>query len=109
MANKLKGEVGFDVDGARYTLAFSINALCELEEKLGGAVVDLGTMMTGGKRFSTMRSVFWCGLTEHHPELTEKEAGKIMTAIGFNKADALIGEAFALAFPEVTPPLGKPG
>jgi hypothetical protein len=100
MANKLKGEVGFEADGQSYTLVFSVNALCELEDKLGASVSDIGGLLTRGKRFSTIRTVFWAGLVDHHPDLALKDAGRIITAIGIEQADALIGEAFGLTFPE---------
>lgn len=108
--SKLKGEVSVEADGQRYTLAFSINALCKMEDMFGEAVGDIATLGNKGKRFNTMRNVFWCALADHHPDLTVDDAGRIITEIGIAKADELVGEAFALAFPEVkaSPLAGKP-
>jgi hypothetical protein len=65
--------------------------------------------MAGGKRFSTIRAIFWAGLQDRHPDLALKDAGRIITALGMKRADELVGEAFALTFPEVKPlPLDKP-
>jgi hypothetical protein len=119
MANTIKGEVDVEVDGVekgitfephedrlpenlrgRYTLLFSINALCELEEKMGGAVTDIASLAMGGKRFTTIRNVFWAGLRDYHPEITLQDVGRIITAIGLDKADEAIGKAFAITFPE---------
>jgi hypothetical protein len=99
--SKAKGEVSIEADGKRYTLAFSINALCELEDKLGESVADIGSLAAKGKRFSTIRTVFWAGLHDHHPDLTLQDAGKIISAMGIEAADAAVAEAFGLAFPEV--------
>lgn len=98
--SRAKGEVSLEADGKRFTLVFSVNALCELEERLGEAVSDIGSLASKGKRFSTIRTVFLCGLLDHHPDLTERDAGNIISAIGIDKADAACAEAFALAFPE---------
>lgn len=103
MANKLRGEVGFEADGKSYTLAFSINALCQMEDRIGVSVADVGTALSGKRRYSTLRSLFWCALCDYHPGLTEQDAGRIMAAIGTNKADALVAEAFKLAFPDPGP------
>ncbi len=103
MGNRQKGEVGFEADGKPYTLVFSINALCELEDRMGEAVSGIDSLASSRKRFRTIRTVFLCGLLDHHPELTEREAGRIIDAIGIERADALVGEAFALAFPEAKP------
>jgi hypothetical protein len=100
MANKQKGEVVFEADGKAYTLTYSINALCELESAFDGTVTDIFAATSGKKRFTTLRTVFWAGLTDHHPGLSLVDAGKIMHALGLNKADAVAGEAFRLAFPE---------
>jgi hypothetical protein len=127
MANSVKGEVSVEADGetkgitfephsdrlpenlrGRYTLLFSINALCELEEKMGGAVTDIASLAMGGKRFTTIRNVFWAGLRDYHPDITLQDAGRIITAIGLEKADEAIGLAFGLTFPETkaaAPPL----
>jgi hypothetical protein len=101
MANRLKGEVTVEADGTTYTLVYSVNALCELEDKLGESVADIGSLAAKGKRFSTIRTVFWAGLQDHHPDVDLKEAGRIITAMGIEKADAAVAEAFGLAFPEV--------
>ena len=80
MANHHKGEVDFTVAKKVYTFAFSINAMCEMEAALGGNVVDLANMMSDPAKMSikTMRTVFWAGLRDHHEELTEVDAGRLM-------------------------------
>jgi hypothetical protein len=114
MAKKSKGEVAIVTDagaakretsfvaaGKTYTMVFSINALCELESDFDDVVGEVAAVLagTGKKRITVMRKVFRAGLSDHHPEVTEKEAGAIMTAIGPAMAFAKVAEAFTLAFP----------
>jgi hypothetical protein len=101
--SKAKGEVSIEADGTRYTLVYSVNAICELEDRLGEGVAALANLGANGKRFKTIRTVFLCGLLDHHPDLTEKDAGRIIDAVGIDKVDAAVGEAFGLAFPQVKP------
>jgi hypothetical protein len=107
MANKQRGEVGFEADGVRYALLYSVNALCTLEDQLGEGVMKLDRFMSDPEnlRFKVLRTIFWAGLSERHPDVTEHDAGNIMTAIGVPRSVALFSKAFALAFPETAGPL----
>jgi tail tube GTA-gp10-like protein len=111
MANPHKGEVEFTVDRTAYTLSFSINAMCELENALGGNVVELAGMMADPSKmtFNKIRAVFWAGLLDHHDGIDEVAAGRIMKDVGFAAAAELIVKAFTVAFPEVqgSAPLAK--
>ena len=104
MANKQKGEVKFVAAGQHYVLRFSNNALCELEDATGRGALEVAADLQGAGddntkiRFKTVRTLFWAGLTDHHPDLTEKDAGNILQDLGLEKAFPLIGEAFQLVF-----------
>ena len=97
MANPLKGEVAFDADDATYTLVFDFNALCTLEDEFGVDVSKIGDAV--GAKASNLRTVFRVGLSAHHPEMTDKEVGSIITDIGPTKAGEIITEAFTKSFP----------
>jgi hypothetical protein len=99
--NPLRGEVSFEADGVPMTLVFSIDSLCVLEDRLDMSVSAIGQKMSEDMRIGFLRSVFWAGLREHHPEISEREAGELITAVGAQEVGALIGAAFSLAF---TPP-----
>jgi hypothetical protein len=116
MANKLKGEVGLvsngdtskrevrlESGGRSYTMIFSINALCELENDFDDVIAEVAAVLsgTGKKRLTMMRRVFRAGLSDYHPEVTEKQAGLLITALGAHAAFAKMAEAFTLAFPPV--------
>src|SRR5688572_26747681 len=100
--SKAKGEVGFDADGGRFTLTFSIEALCELEEAAGFSMAKIGTILKDPEKpnLRIVKCMFWAALTDHHPDITQKDASKLMSQIGFVNAGQLVLEAFALAFPE---------
>jgi len=103
----MKGEVGFTAGDMAYTLAFTINALCALEDRLGIGVAEVGAQMGENMRISTLRTVFWAGLQAHH-DATEEQAGDIITQVGAGEAGQLIAKAFAAAFPEAAKGTGRP-
>src|SRR5687767_6768190 len=100
MANRVKGEVPFEVDGQPYTLSFGINSLCALEDRLGKTVAEIGALFGGSMGLRDLRAVFWAGLQDRHAGLTELDAGRVMTDLGAKRAGELIGEAFLAAFPD---------
>ena len=115
MGNPHKGEVEFTVGKKVYTLHFSINAMCELEEAMGGAgITELAMQMSDPSKFKLkdMRTMFWAGLRDHHEAMTAQDAGRLMNDLGMMEAMNLVAKAFTLAFPAVedTGPLaGLPG
>lgn len=103
MANKQRGEVAFTVDGERYTLHLSTNAMCEIESAFNGASIQtvFANLDAGeaGVKITDMRTVMRCMLGDNHPGITDKETGKLMDALG-DDAGKLIGEAIQIASPE---------
>ena len=102
MSNPHKGEIEFTVGGKTYTLYFSINAMCELEDALGGNVVELATLMADSSKVSikNVRTVFWAGLRDHHEAMSITDAGRLMSEMGVAQAMELVAKAFTLAFPD---------
>lgn len=115
MANKHKGEVSFEVAGVNYTMRFSANALCELEDALDMGINAVATQLgnPASLRLKTVRAVFWAGLRDHHPDMTTVQAGDLVTELGIPRAIELVGKAFELTFqdaPKVRPlKPGQPG
>jgi hypothetical protein len=103
MANPHRGEVPFDLDGKSYKLAYSINALCELEDQMGKSVVEIADLLSKPERLhvSAVRTLFWAGLLDNHPGVTPEEAGNIMTGLGIVPALGLVAKTFVLAFPQM--------
>ena len=98
-ANPQTGVVSFDVSGEAYRLQFTIDAICTLEDLLDKSVADIGVQMARG-RIGAVRAALWAGLREHHPKVTLKEAGDLLTTpeLKAGKAVELIGQALKLAF-----------
>lgn len=102
MANPHRGEVAFKAGGTGYTLKFSSNAICELEERLNKS---LNVIVTDLERLSTLRALLWAGLRANMPDVTMAQAGDIIDQAGIAAATEIIGRALSAAFP---PPSGDP-
>lgn len=100
MAASDNGAVSFEAGGATRVLRFSINALIELEAKLGYGIAEIGAKMGSAPSIAFLRTVFWGGLIHADPELTEAAAGELMDELGLTRSGELIGQAFTAAFPE---------
>jgi hypothetical protein len=81
-------------------MRFSANALCELEDAIGMGVNAVATQMSDPStmRLTMVRTVFWAGLRDHHPDITLHQAGEIITDLSLTKAMELVSKAFELAF-----------
>lgn len=103
MANVHKGDVTLRAGERSYTLRFSIDALCVLEDACGGkGIVALSAELSDPStlRLGLLRKVLWAGLRDHHPEIDEKAAGEIIPeAGGLAVVMAAVNTAFELAFP----------
>lgn len=102
MANPYRGAVDLKVGDRLYTISFSVNAICELEEffdgkPVGEIVAELGDGSQA--RMTTIRALIWAGLLDHHSDVDLKEAGKIASDIGVTPCMEAIGRALELAFP----------
>jgi hypothetical protein len=106
LSNPHKGELSFEADGKFYTLRFSTNAICELEDELDRGIVDIAAEMSSWAndskriRLGFLRAVFWAGLRDAQPDIDIKAAGElILSAGGIATVSGLIGTAFERAFP----------
>lgn len=103
MANRHRGEVSFAAGGETYTLRYSANALAELEDALDKSVGEIVELMQSqkGLRIKTVRTIFRAGLLDRHPDITDQQAGDIISDVGLGEAANLLGRAFTAAFPPV--------
>lgn len=103
MANKHRGEVTIMIEGKVYTLCFSIDAMCQLEDVLGKGIVVITQEFADPIKIKvgTARAAFWAALQEHHPEVTLKAAGELIPAAGgLTVILEKVGEAIIQAFPK---------
>ena len=97
MANPHRGEVEIKAGEKAYTLVFTINAICDVEEETGA---DLLADLT---RLSKVRLMLYAGLRTRHPEISRADAGAIIETIGVDVVQQAIVKALEIAFPK------KPG
>ncbi|NOX39760.1 MAG: hypothetical protein GXP05_04400 [Alphaproteobacteria bacterium] len=102
MGNSTRGTVTFDAGGKKYTLQYSTNALCELEDAADLPLADILTGMAKSMSIRTARLLFWAGLGDNH-EITTKEAGLLMDKMGgVAGIMPVIEKAIAASMPEDT-------
>ena len=103
MANKLAGEVEFEAGGKKHVLRLDVNALIaaqaamriEDDEAFWGLLMN---KLTGS--LIGYRTIVYHGLKETEPDITEAEAGQIITLYGSQKMLAVVAEAIKWALPE---------
>lgn len=91
--------VSLEALGRSWTLRFSTNAFCDLEDATGLGVTKIVETLQTDPSVRFIRTCFWATLRQDTPELTLEQAGDVVDEIGFVHAAALLGEAFAAAFP----------
>ena len=105
MANKCRGETEFTAGGKTYTFRVGTNEMVDLEAKLG--VVNILKAFSDGKvGMAGLRTLAQIGLSRHHKDLSEEEAGDIVDEIGGFKK---ITEMMACSLAEIRgEPVPKP-
>lgn len=98
MANPLRGQAAFDVDGEAYTLVMDVNALAEAEDALGMDIDLILAKYGQGTSVRLVRALVWAGLREKHPCSIE-QAGKLVSGAGFLVAKAVLEKALLNAMP----------
>lgn len=101
MSNAHRGEVALVAGDQTYTLVYTTNAVCALEEQLGQSLAEI---VTGMGRLKVMRAVLWAGLLERHQLGRPEDAGPIMDAAGVPAVVDAVNKAITTAFPP--PPAG---
>ena len=110
MTNLARGAVTFEAGGKTYTLTYSTNAFCEIEQATSRSIKKIGMELLDPDNLTinTLRTVVWGGLREHHPEITFADAGRLIDQLGMTNMLTLVLQAVAAAFPaaaEVASPL----
>ena len=104
MANPFRGEASFDIEGKAFRVRFSWNAAAEYEEAAGKALSDALLDIAREKLSArSLRAMLWAGLQEHHPDVTLRQAGEMIDAMGRAEAQRVMGVALRYFFPELDP------
>lgn len=101
MANIQRGQVELKAGDKTYTLQFTVNAICELEARLGLGIAKIAKTMSEPAEVSLTfaRALAWAALRSHHPNLTLDQAGDIVQEVGMTETIDQVGLAFMAAFP----------
>lgn len=104
MANAHRGEVDVEVPSGTYTMRFSTNAICELEDRVDLGIAEIIARLEDAARMrmSLLRAVVWAGLRGSRPDITIDQAGEVITEAGMTAIVEKVGEAFRLAFPDAS-------
>jgi hypothetical protein len=106
MANPMKGQARFEAAKKPWTLTFGFNELVSLEDELGVKVDEIGAKL--GESARMVRTVFRVCLEAEHGQMTDREAGDLISEIGLQEAAQHIAKAFAAAFPSGSAEAGPP-
>ena len=85
MANPNRGEVELKAGDDTYTLVFTINALCDIEEAHPGLNI-LGDI----SKLSNIRYLLLAGLCARHPDIKKADAGNILQEAGFEATQSAV-------------------
>lgn len=95
LANPQRGETAFTAaDGADYVLRYDLNAVCALEDELGGAEAFQDAVAAPNTK--TIRLLVWAGLQARHPDVDLKTAGALFATMA--EAAAVVSKAVEASF-----------
>lgn len=87
-----------------YTLVFNVNTFCDLEETFGAQDVNEVLAKIQGLESNpslrVIRSIFAVALKQEHPEMTEADAGTLISEVGVQESAEALLQAIAQAFPD---------
>lgn len=107
MANPLKGQVAVKVGGRDLILAFSVEAVINLEDHLGMTVLEIGAMVPKIRTHRFLRAWLWAALIEHqsddtgHPEFSVRQAGELFLEDGAGALGLALIQAWGACWPIV--------
>lgn len=84
-----------DVRLGKYTLRMDFNALCDAEEDFPGIMQGQIDISSARK----IRKMIGHALAAHHPDLTEREVGDVISEVGLDAVAQALADAMQAAFP----------
>jgi hypothetical protein len=81
MMRRGEGEGSFEFDGKTWTLRLDFNAMADFEAETGRPfLTTLEAMGEGTAPMGDIRLLFWAMLRDHHPDVTIRQAGRMVTS-----------------------------
>jgi len=89
--------IHIELNGKARRLRYDLNALAEVEEKLGISIAQFADVPIS---IRTIRTLIWAGLIHEDADITEKDVGAWIGPGGLSMTDAMgaVGKALAEAF-----------
>jgi hypothetical protein len=111
MANHLKGEVEVESSRGKLVFRLGINEMISAQNDLGLAEDDQGFLnaLDNLRSLKKIRTIIFNGLRGAQPEITESDAGDLITELGVVGTVKIIKEALRWALPEKEDESGKGG
>ena len=102
MANANRGAVALEAGDKVYSLRFTTNSICELEDHFGQPISQVVEAMQDGKGvgMKMIRGLVWGALIDQHPDMDLKEAGAVLDAAGQDAVMEKVGLAMQRFFPD---------
>ena len=106
----MRGESTFTHDEQEYLLVFDAETFFQIEDALDLNMFALFEMLGEAERrkkpvkIGTLATILQCGLAQHHPDFTRRDAGEMLF-----EGDASIPEAIGAALIAAMPQRGDPG
>jgi hypothetical protein len=109
MANHLKGEVEIQAGGEKLTFRLGVNEMVRIQDALGLADDDQKFLLalSNLRSFRAVRTIVHSGLLRDQPEMTEEQAGDVVTELGMARVGEMIQQALRWALPDKKPDNGK--
>lgn len=108
----MQRSVEFEALGRRWSLRYDVKALCEIEAQTGMSINKAGRLLADAENLKVTDLVMFFGAgvaAVSGVAPAREEVMSIMTELGMARAGQLIGEAFALAFPQPKTGAGEAG
>lgn len=99
MANPHRGQSELRVGDETFTLSFSLNSICEVEDATGE---DIQAVLSKVEKndFKAARLILWGALLDHHPEVSLKDAGALIPEGGFPALVEALTACVQRSFPQ---------
>ena len=114
MTGSLLGAVQLkDGEERTLTVPFDINTICTLEARLELRADEIiAKFQETGKTevdLTFLRTLFWASLLEHHDDISEKDAGRLIGRLGVQAVGEAIAQSLQAAFPTPEKPKAPKG
>lgn len=81
MGRRGEGRAAFEVDGKSYSVVVDFNALADFEtETKANALVRFAELETNPFSAAETRALFWAALRDGQPDITIREAGRLLVS-----------------------------